>query len=191
MIITERELRAKYFAHGAHGAIDHRRKYTNEPYIVHPAAVVALLRTVPHTPLMLIAGWLHDVVEDTGCTLAMLATLFGEDVASKVEMLTDVSKPEDGLRAARKQIDREHTAKADPDMKSVKLADLIHNAESILQHDLNFARVFFPEMNLLLGVLTDGDPTLWAKARAICDRGLETISTIPKIKKKKKTKCRT
>lgn len=63
------ESRAKEFATRYHASIDQRRKYTNEPYISHPAAVVELVRSVPHTEAMLCAAWLHDVVEDTPCTL--------------------------------------------------------------------------------------------------------------------------
>jgi len=60
------------------------------------------------------AAWLHDTVEDTPCTLDDVRNMCGEEVAVLVEMLTDTSKPEDGNRAARKAIDREHTAKASP-----------------------------------------------------------------------------
>ncbi|VDZ55823.1 bifunctional (p)ppGpp synthetase II/ guanosine-3',5'-bis pyrophosphate 3'-pyrophosphohydrolase [Serratia odorifera] len=57
--------RARRYATKAHAAIDQRRKYTNAPYIVHPQAVVEIVRSVPHTDEMLAAAWLHDTVEDT------------------------------------------------------------------------------------------------------------------------------
>ena len=44
------------------------RKYTGEPYIVHPREVATLVSTVAHTPEMLAAALLHDVVEDTPAT---------------------------------------------------------------------------------------------------------------------------
>ena len=43
------EPRAKAFATAAHAAVKQRRKYTGAPYIVHPAAVVEIVRSVPHT----------------------------------------------------------------------------------------------------------------------------------------------
>lgn len=163
------EERAKNFATERHGATNHIRKYTGEPYINHPAAVVELVRSVPHTEAMLAAAWLHDTVEDTGTTLSEIKDLFGIEVCAFVEMLTDVSKPEDGNRAERKALDREHTAKAMPPAKTIKLADLIDNSKSILERDPKFAKVYLREKALLLKILTEGDKTLWAKARAIID----------------------
>lgn len=60
------EERAKDFATRYHASIDQRRKYTGEPYITHPAAVVELVRSVPHTEAMICAAWLHDTVEHAG-----------------------------------------------------------------------------------------------------------------------------
>lgn len=156
--------KAKVFATAAHAAIDHRRKYTNEPYINHPAAVVDLVRSVPHTPEMLAAAWLHDVVEDTAVELELIEAEFGSEVAQLVEMLTDVSHVNDGLRYHRKAIDRAHTAKASPAAKTIKLADLIDNTKSIVERDPKFAEVYLAEKALLLEVLTEGDQTLWAMA---------------------------
>lgn len=51
------EQRAREFAEAAHARIDQRRKYTGEPYIAHPAAVVELVRSVPHTDEMIAAAW--------------------------------------------------------------------------------------------------------------------------------------
>src|ERR1700712_4335896 len=125
--------RARLFAAAAHAG--QARKYTNEPYINHPAAVVALVASRPHTPEMLAAGWLHDSVEDTNVTIGQIRHLFGDTVARLVDELTDVSRPEDGSRSNRKALDRAHTAKACPDAKTIKLADLIDNTQSIADPD--------------------------------------------------------
>jgi len=161
------EDRAKAFAARHHQAVGQTRKYTGEPYINHPAAVVELVRSVPHTAEMIAAAWLHDTVEDTNATLDEVRTEFGAAVAELVEMLTDVSQPGDGNRARRKAIDREHTAKASPHAKTVKLADLIDNSRSIIERDPEFAKVYLEEKRLLLEVLKEGEPTLWAKANDI------------------------
>lgn len=165
----ELEQRAKEFATRKHAEAKHVRKYTGEPYINHPAAVVEIVRSVPHTEAMIAAAWLHDVVEDTDTTLSEITDLFGIEVGVFVENLTDVSKPEDGNRTTRKALDREHTAKAVPPAKTIKLADLIDNSRSILERDPEFARVYFKEKALLLQVLTEGDRSLWLQARAIVD----------------------
>lgn len=160
---------ARAFAVERHDAIGHKRKYTGDPYWVHLDGVVAIVRTVPHTPIMLCAGYLHDTVEDTGTTLDEIREHFGAEVADLVEMLTDVSRPEDGLRHHRKAKDRAHTAQASPQGKTLKLGDMIENTSSIVQHDRNFAAVYLPEKALLLDVLREGDPTLWLRARAILE----------------------
>lgn len=161
------EQRARDFAMRYHASIDHRRKYTGEPYITHPAAVVELVRLVPHTEAMLCAAWLHDVVEDTPATLDEVGRVFGFEVATLVEMLTDVSKPGDGNRAQRKAVDREHAAMASPEAKTIKLADLIDNTRSITAHDPKFAKVYLAEKAALLEVLREGDARLWEMAAAL------------------------
>lgn len=144
------------------------RKYTGEPYIVHPAEVVSIVRTVPHTEEMLAAAWLHDVVEDCKVTLAQIGDACDLDVLFLVRDLTDVSKSEDGNRARRKAIDLQHIAQASVHARTIKLADIISNSRSILKHDPKFAEVYLPEKRALLEVLKDGDPTLWATADEIC-----------------------
>ena len=156
--------KARIFATAAHAAVGQKRKYTGEDYIVHPAEVVDLVMSVPHTEEMLAAAWLHDVVEDTGVTLAQVRAEFGAEVAELVAWLTDVSKPEDGNRAARKALDARHSAAAPAEAQTVKLADLISNSKSITAHDPGFARVYLQEKRLLLGLMDRGDSTLRAMA---------------------------
>ena len=159
--------RARVFATAAHAAVGQVRKYTFEPYIVHPTEVASIVATVPHTNEMLAAAYLHDTVEDTGVSIVDIQVEFGNEVASLVGWLTDVSKPEQGNRAVRKAIDRDHTACAPAEAQTVKLADLIANSRSILAHDPAFAKVYLEEKRMLLEVLTRGDATLMAQARRI------------------------
>ena len=157
--------KAQVYAMAAHAAVGQKRKYTGEPYIVHPAEVASIVASVPgSTPDMVAAAWLHDVVEDTGCTFTDIHMAFGIDIATLVGWLTDVSKPEDGKRAVRKAIDRAHTAQAPAEAQTIKLADLISNSKSIVQHDPGFAKTYLEEKRLLLEVLTKGDPGLHAQA---------------------------
>lgn len=156
--------KAWVYAMAAHAAVGQNRKYTNEPYIVHPYEVMTIVKSVPHTEDMLAAALLHDVVEDTGCTITDIHLNFGADIAAIVDGLTDVSKPEDGNRAKRKAIDREHTAQAPAEAQTIKLADLISNSKSIMQHDPDFAVTYLAEKKLLLEVLTKGDRGLHAEA---------------------------
>lgn len=157
--------KAQVYAMAAHAAVGQKRKYTGEPYIVHPAEVASIVASVPGaTPDMVAAAWLHDVIEDTGCTFTDVHMAFGIDIATMVGWLTDVSKPEDGPRWYRKKLDREHTAQAPAEVQTIKLADLISNSKSIMAHDPKFAKVYLEEKRLLLEVLTRGDTGLHARA---------------------------
>jgi (p)ppGpp synthase/HD superfamily hydrolase len=159
--------RAIKFATHTHAEIDQRRKYTNEPYIVHPAAVAKLVQSVEHTPAMVAAAWLHDTVEDTNATLEEIQELFGITVAQYVEMLTDVATPEDGNRAARCRINNIHTGKAFDRVKTIKLADCIDNCVSIARQDPKFAITYFEEKRDLLPYLVGGDEKLYKMLKDI------------------------
>jgi (p)ppGpp synthase/HD superfamily hydrolase len=171
------EQRALEFAKAAHEAVDHRRKYSKEPYIVHPLAVAELVKRVPHTPEMITAALLHDTVEDTQVELQDIERTFGPVVAQLVDELTDVSRPHHGNRAARKELDRQHLAAASPQAKTVKLADLIHNSRDIIRHDPGFARKYMKEMKALLEVLREGDATLYAEAAGIVRKYMDRHGT--------------
>lgn len=170
------EAAAHDFAAHYHGIIDQRRKYTNDPYIVHPAAVVEIVKTIPHTPEMVAAAWLHDVVEDTPATLDEVRATFGRHVASLVEMLTNVSRPGDGGRAARKVADRAHLAMASAEAKTIKLADVIDNTRNIATLDPKFARIYLVEKSQLLRVLRDGEPVLWFRADALIAKACAALA---------------
>lgn len=146
------------------------RKYTGEAYINHPIEVMNIVRSVPHTQEMLYAALMHDCVEDTECSFSDIEDVFGTEVALLVGWLTDVSLPGMGNRAKRKEIDRKHTSKAPASAKTIKLADLISNSKSILEHDKDFAKVYIKEKELLLEVLTEGDSTLYAQAKDIVEK---------------------
>lgn len=156
--------RARDFATQAHKSMNHRRKYTHAPYSTHLQNVADLVASVTDAAEVLAAAWLHDVVEDTPTTLEDVEAAFGESVAYLVDCLTDVSKPSDGNRSVRKQIDRQHLARANPEAKTIKLADLIDNCSDICKHNKRFAKVYLEEMAALLRVLGDGDPRLYGLA---------------------------
>lgn len=168
--------RAREFATQAHRRIDQRRKYSNQAYEVHLKAVADLVASVSDDQEMIAAAWLHDTVEDTPATLGDIEHEFGSGVAQLVADLTDVSRPGEGNRAARKAIDRAHTAQASVRAKTVKLADLTDNCRDICQHDERFARVFVVEMGALLDVLVEGDERLYKRARKTLDQCARKLS---------------
>ncbi len=171
---------AKTFATSAHQRINHRRKYTQQPYEVHLKSVANLIKEVGGSQQMIAAAWLHDTVEDTPATHHDIEAAFGSEVSRLVYELTDISKPSDGNRAVRKAIDRNHLAAASADAQTIKLADLIDNARDICKHDENFSRVYLGEMAALLDVLGKGNQELMRRARKTLDKCLRQLG-IPAI----------
>jgi len=171
MNITARIQLAIDFATTAHEG--QTRKYTSEPYIVHPVEVAEILFAyIPDASEDAIIGaLLHDVVEDCGVTRDEVETLFGAEVRRIVNGLTDVSIEHKHLnRKARKAMDRDHIATQAYDVKSVKCADLISNTGTIVESDKDFAVTYMREKKLLLdGPLIGANPVVYAKAREIVD----------------------
>lgn len=167
--MRDKVLEGIIFAMNAHG--DQKRKYTGEPYYYHPVDVMQIVLNYSshNTKDMLVAALLHDTLEDTETEYQEIFDKFGKEVADMVLDLTDISCPEDGNRATRKEIDRQHTAKASPEAKTIKLADLISNSKSIVEHDKEFAKVYIKEKELLLEVLKEGDPKLYKIAEYIVE----------------------
>ncbi|MEJ4046584.1 HD domain-containing protein [Erwinia sp. SLM-02] len=173
------EERARRYATKAHAAAGQRRKYTDEPYIVHPAAVVELVRSVSDDEEMLAAAWLHDTVEDTPGTLGDIEQRFGPRVASLVSMLTNSGDLPGQNRAARKVAHFRHTAAASADAQTIKLADIIDNTRSIIHFDPHFARIYLVEKRVQISLLTAGNPTLWQLANRIIEQGIHQLGQPP------------
>ena len=170
--------RAKVFAARAHGA--QVRKYTGEPYINHPEAVVGILEdAMVDDPNMIAAAWLHDVLEDTATTREEIREHFGEAIFRLVVELTNASQPEDGNRAKRKEIDRQFLLGVSLKAKTIKLADLIDNTRSIMKHDPKFARVYVPEARALLQALRGGDIFLWLILKEQLDNFSDSATVRP------------
>lgn len=130
------------------------RKYTHEPYIVHPQGVAKIIREIctQIQPMDLDIiyrleelAYLHDTVEDTDATFDEIKELFGEYYSESIKYLTNISKPEDGTRKIRKMIDMEHTLKGSIDTIIVKLADIIDNCHDIVERDSSFAKKYLRE----------------------------------------------
>ena len=152
---------------GLHRSIGHLRPQSDEPYEVHLGEVVALIKSVPHTPRMVAGGWLHDVIDDIpGVTHEMVAAETDESVAELVDALSDHEKGQ-GNRKQRKAAERKRIAGADWETQTVRVADIISNVRTIVQRNPDFARVYVPEKAALLEVLTKADPTLLSMARQV------------------------
>jgi (p)ppGpp synthase/HD superfamily hydrolase len=161
------------FAADAHESINHRRKYSDEPYIVHPVAVALRVAQRQGTPEMIASALLHDVVEDTPRTIDDVIAEFGEVVGRQVAGLTDVSQLSDGNRAVRKALDAAHTAAQAADVQTIKLADIEHNFHDITAQDRGFAHKWVAEKVVLLSACRDGDPELLATVSKLVEDWVE------------------
>lgn len=175
--------RAALFSRAAHQAIDQRRKYTGEPYHKHPEAVAWIVAKNGGTDAMVAAAYLHDVVEDTAITLDMIRDEFGNVVAELVDWLSDMQTAADGNRATRKRREREKLAAAPAMAQTIKLADLIDNTSTIVEHDPDFATVYLAEKRDLLCVMENGDQKLWRKAWSLLVEGEAKIAEIKEARR--------
>lgn len=166
--------RALAFATEAHGNIGQVRKYTGAPYINHPIEVMHIVKTASqYTDSMLAAALLHDTIEDTPVTRDDIAREFGPDVADMVMELTDQCTK--GNRAKRKAAEAVRLSTISAEAQTVKLADLISNSASIIEHDPGFAKVYLREKAQILEVMNAGDPWLYARALAQLDAARKLV----------------
>ena len=121
----ERLLQAKEFAVKAHG----QQMYGDKPYVSHLAHVHEVMNRYRRSNtdiLVLIAGWLHDVLEDTSTSKAELIRSFGEQVADIVYRVTD----EPGANRAERKRKTYPKIRDHIDATTVKLCDRIANVEA-------------------------------------------------------------
>jgi GTP diphosphokinase / guanosine-3',5'-bis(diphosphate) 3'-diphosphatase len=81
-------LRAYRFAEQAHQG---QKRASGEPYITHCLAVAAILAEMRVPPVVVIAGLLHDTVEDTTVTLDLIRREFGDEVVKLVDGVTKLT----------------------------------------------------------------------------------------------------
>jgi GTP pyrophosphokinase len=112
----------------------HRGQYrkSGDPYITHPLAVATILADLGMDTTTLVAGLLHDTVEDTGYGLDKVTADFGEEVARLVDGVTKLDKVKFGEAAEAETIRKMIIAMArDPRVLVIKLADRLHNMRTM------------------------------------------------------------
>lgn len=151
--------KAQMFAAGAHAGVGQKRKYTGEDYIHHPIAVAEIVRKHGGTDEMVAAAMLHDTIEDTQVTFGHIFSLFGDRVAEMVDALSNKAKKKDGNRETRFFINvKALRERLDMQSRVIKLADLIHNTQSITRYDQKFAAQYLAEKAFMLRALfTDAE----------------------------------
>ncbi|QDV34332.1 HD domain-containing protein [Tautonia plasticadhaerens] len=110
------------------------RKSSGVPYIQHPIAVAWMLDRLGFDEDVVIAGLLHDVVEDTEATLDDVRGRFGARVADLVGHCSEEKLDAEGRKrpwADRKREHLELLRSAPIEAKAIVLADKLHNLGSI------------------------------------------------------------
>lgn len=137
----------------AHDSIGQKRKYTNDPYWIHPFNVMGLLSLCTSECDILCAALLHDVIEDVWPTnsvysLEFIKKEFGLTVAQMVDELTDKTTLSDGNRKERKSLERKRLKTVLFDTRMIKIADNIDNISTIEKFDPAFYKIYREEMVL-------------------------------------------
>lgn len=118
-----------------------QQRKSGEPYIIHPLAVAGILIEWAMDIDSVIAGVLHDTVEDTPVNLEEIENLFGRDVAFLVDGVTKVSQARANMRELGSYLPQttDNLSKLliavsqDVRVIIIKLADRLHNLRT-LQH---------------------------------------------------------
>jgi GTP pyrophosphokinase len=130
--------KAYEFSKTSHGE---QKRYSGDPYFVHPAEVAYLLAETGMDADTIAAGLLHDVVEDAGVKPAAIEELFGKDVLTLVEGVTKLGTLRyRGLERHTESLRKLFAATAkDIRVLIIKLTDRLHNART-LEHVPNIEK---------------------------------------------------
>ena len=109
------------------------KRYSGDPYFVHPAEVAYLLAETGMDADTIAAGLLHDVVEDAGVKPETIEELFGHDVLYLVEGVTKLGTLRyRGLERHTESLRKLFAATAkDIRVLIIKLTDRLHNARTL------------------------------------------------------------
>jgi GTP diphosphokinase / guanosine-3',5'-bis(diphosphate) 3'-diphosphatase len=126
--------RAYVYATVKHGG---QKRHSGDPYFAHPIQVAGILTEYRLDVATIIAGLLHDTVEDTDATIEEIRAKFGDTIAELVEGVTKLSKLEqqtvENTQAANLQKFILAMSK-DVRVLLVKLADRLHNMRTLKHH---------------------------------------------------------
>lgn len=116
-----------------------QKRKSGEPFITHPLAVAGILVDWGMDIDTVLAGVLHDTVEDTETSLETIESLFGRDVAFLVDGVTKVSQARSGMRDLSSYLPatKDNLTKLliavgqDVRVIIIKLADRLHNMQTL------------------------------------------------------------
>lgn len=167
MIETPDISHAKEFAHRVHDYHKHIRKFSGSPYWTHTDEVASILSTHMMPEYIIIAGHLHDIIEDVPRSQRMqyedtIKDKYGIAVFNLVREVTNVFTHDNFPyldRATRKSCEAQRLKQCSSAAHSLKLADIISNCNiSKISNDeeYQFFKLYHREKDELLNSLTSG-----------------------------------
>lgn len=150
-MIKSRVIKAYMYAEEKHSG--QKRKYSGLDYFIHPKSVGRMAEDLTRDEDLVIAGFLHDVVEDCGVKIEEIQELFGERVANLVYELT--TQPYDRNTTTKKDVLLAKMVSMSEDGLTVKLLDRLDNISYVdrdcktMEHKV-FVKKYFDETTAIM-----------------------------------------